>query len=142
MLFRSIQEEIGGTLLSLEVSEPYSSDYDQCLERAADEKADKARPLLVNSPESIDDYDVIFLGYPNWWYTAPMAIFSFLEQYDFTGKQVILFCAHGTGGLASSVRDIKAAIPKDTIVDNVIGLYREDMNIGQEKISQWLKQIQ
>ena len=105
-----IQQKVGGDLFSIIVSEPYSSDYDECLDRAADEKAENARPELVNHVDNMEDYDVVFLGFPNWWYTAPMAIFSFIEEYDFSGKTVVPFCAHGTGGLAGSVTDITAAL--------------------------------
>lgn len=70
-------------------------------EEAVDEKAENARPELVSHVENMEQYDTIFLGFPNWWYTVPMAIYSFLEEYDFSGKTVIPFVTHGTGGLAS-----------------------------------------
>ncbi len=94
-----IQQKVGGDLFSIVVSEPYSSDYDECLDRAADEKAANVRPELSNRIDNMEDYDVVFLGFPNWWYTAPMGIFSFIEEYDFSGKTVVPFCAHGTGWL-------------------------------------------
>jgi flavodoxin len=134
-----IQERVGGDLFSIVVTEPYSSNYDDCLDRAADEKAENARPELVNHVENMDDYDTIFLGYPNWWYTVPMALFTFLEEYDFSGKTVIPFCAHGTGGLASSVRDITAALPDSSEVLETIGVYRPDTDSAQPKINEWLE---
>lgn len=82
-----IQERTGGDLFSIVVEEPYSSDYDECLDRAADEKAENARPALVSHVEDMGQYDIVFLGFPNWWYTVPMAIHSFIEEYDFAGKQ-------------------------------------------------------
>lgn len=112
-----IQAETGGDLFSIVAAEPYSSDYDECLERAADEKADNARPALTGTVGNMEDYDVVFLGYPDWWATCPMAVFTFLDSYDFTGKTMIPFCAHGTSGLASSVRDIRAALPGITVMD-------------------------
>ena len=136
-----IQEETGGDLFSIVTTEPYSSDYDECLNRAADEKADNARPALVNSVDNMADYDVIFLGYPDWWYTCPMAIHSFLDSYDFTGKTVIPFCAHGTSGLASSVRDIEAALPGVTVLD-AVGVQRPGMDTPLETaratVTDWL----
>lgn len=83
-----IAARTGGDLFSIIVEEPYSSDYDQCLDRAADEKAANARPILVSHVENIEQYDTVFLGFPNWWYTVPMAIHSFLEEYDFSGKTI------------------------------------------------------
>ena len=136
-----IQQKVGGDLFSIVVSEPYSSDYDKCLDRAADEKAENARPELVNHIDNMDDYDVVFLGFPNWWYTAPMAIFSFIEEYDFSGKAVVPFCAHGTGGLASSIEDITAALPDSAEVLEPIGVYRPDIDSAQPVISEWLERL-
>ena len=134
-----IQQKVGGDLFSIVVSEPYSSDYDECLDRAADEKAENARPELVNHVDNMEDYDVVFLGFPNWWYTAPMAIFSFIEEYDFSGKTVVPFCAHGTGGQAGSVTDITAALPDSTEVLEPIGVYRPDIDSAQPVINEWLE---
>lgn len=136
-----IRDEIGGDLFSIQVNEPYPADYDKCLDRAADEKAQKARPALKNRVEKISEYDIIFIGYPNWWYTAPTAVFSFIEEYDLSGKRVVLFCSHGTGGLASSVKDISAALPDSTIESNVIGVSRDDISSSRNAVKSWLKEI-
>lgn len=142
MMASWIQEETGGDLFSIQVEEPYSSDYDECLDRASEEKAQNARPALATHVESIDQYDTIFLGYPNWWYTVPMALHSFIEEYDLSGKKIVLFCSHGTGGLAGSVRDIKTALPSDCEVeDNVIGVYRNDIPGAKPRIQEWLNEI-
>ncbi|MDO5110958.1 MAG: flavodoxin [Clostridia bacterium] len=133
-----IQQRVGGDLFSIVVTEPYPSDYDACLDRAADEKADNARPALVNHVENINDYDVIFLGYPNWWYSVPMAIFSFIEEYDLSGKTIVPFCAHGTSGLAGSVQDIAAALPDSATVLEPVGVYRPDIDSAQPRINEWL----
>lgn len=136
-----IQAEVGGDLFSIQVKEPYSADYDECLDRAAEEKSQKSRPALKNRVENFSEYDTIFIGYPNWWYTAPMAVFSFLEEYDFSGKRVVLFCSHGTGGLASSVRDISAALPDSTVENNVIGVYRDDIPKSRDTVKEWLNKL-
>ncbi len=136
-----IQDEIGGDLFSIQVEEPYSADYNECLDRASEEKAQKSRPALKNQIENYAEYDIIFIGYPNWWYTAPMAVFSFLEEYDLSGKRVILFCSHGTGGLASSVKDITAVLPNGTVESNVIGVYRDDVSKSRDTVKSWLNEI-
>lgn len=136
-----VQERTGGELFSIRVTEPYPSDWDECLERANEEKADGARPELAQSVENMEDYDVIFLGYPNWWYSCPTAILSFLEEYDLSGKQIYLFCSHGTGGLVSSVEDIRAAIPNSSISEHVFDVYEEDAASSKQDIETWLEEL-
>lgn len=136
-----VQERTGGELFSIRVTEPYPSDWDECLERANEEKADGARPELAQSVENMEDYDVIFLGYPNWWYSCPTAILSFLEEYDLSGKQIYLFCSHGTGELASSVEDIRAAIPNSSISEHVFDVYEEDAASSKQDIETWLEEL-
>lgn len=133
-----IQQEVGGDLFSIVVSEPYSSDYDECLERAADEKAADARPALSTHVNSMEDYDIVFLGFPNWWYTLPMAVLSFVEEYDFSGKTVVPFVTHGTGGLSSTIRDLTAALPKDAVILNPIGVYRPEVDQSQPAVQAWI----
>lgn len=70
-----------------------------------------------------------------------MAIFSFLEQHDLSGKQVYLFCSHGTGGLASSVKDISAILPEAELSDNVFDVYEEDAASAENEIIEWLESI-
>lgn len=136
-----VQEETGSDMFSIQVTEPYSSDWDQCLERANEERSEQARPQLTQSIENFVDYDVIFIGYPNWWYGVPMAILTFLEEYDFTSKQVYLFCSHGTGGLAESVEIIKNAIPDAEISDNIFDCYEEEASSSKEDIQNWVKEL-
>ena len=132
-----VQEETGGDLFSIRVAEPYPSDWDECLERANEERGEDARPELVENVANLDQYDTVFLGYPNWWYGAPMALLSFLEQNDLSGKQVYLFCSHGTGGLAGSVEQITEAAPDAIISDNIFDCYEEEAAYSEEEIKAW-----
>lgn len=136
-----VQEQTGGDLFSIRVAEPYSSDWDECLSRANDERGEDARPELVENVENLDQYDTVFLGYPNWWYGVPMALLSFLEENDLSGKQVYLFCSHGTGGLADSVDIIEEAIPNAEISDNVFDCYEEDASSSQDEIQSWFGEL-
>lgn len=136
-----IADEINADLFSIQVSDPYPSDWDACLERANQEIAENVRPELVQTVENMEDYDVVFLGYPNWWYSCPMAILSFIEENDFSGKQVYLFCSHGTGGLARSVQDITDALPECNISENVFDAYEEDTLDSRNEIEEWLRDI-
>lgn len=136
-----VQEETGGDLFPIRVTEPYSSDWDACLERANQERGDNARPALQERVENLDQYDTVFLGYPNWWYGVPMALLSFLEENDLSGKQVYLFCSHGTGGLASSVEIITEAVPEAMISDTIFDCYEEEASSSEEAIKNWVAEL-
>lgn len=137
-----VSEQTGGDLFSIQVTEPYSSDWDACLERANQERAEDARPELTASVEQLERYDTVFLGYPNWWYGVPMALLSFLEENDLSDKQVYLFCSHGTGGLASSVEQIDEALPDSTALsENIFDVYEEDAASSQQDILAWLEEL-
>ena len=118
--------------------EPYSSDYDECLDRAADEKADNARPALASHVDNIEDYDIVFLGFPNWWYTLPMPVLTFVEEYDWSGKTVAPFVTHGTGGLSGTIRDLTAALPEDVTILEPIGVYRPEVDDSQTAVQAWI----
>lgn len=133
-----VQEETGGDLFPIQVTDPYPSDWDECLARANQERGDDARPSLTGRVENLDQYDTVFLGYPNWWYGVPMALLTFLEENDLSGKQVYLFCSHGTGGLAGSVEIITQAAPDAVISDNIFDCYEEDASSSQEEIQNWV----
>ncbi len=137
-----IQEETGGELFSIQITDPYPSDWDACLERANEERGQNARPALVEPQvENLDSYDTVFLGYPNWWYGVPMALLTFLEENDLSGKDVYLFCSHGTGGLARSVEIITEAAPEANISDNIFDCYEEDAPVSQENIQAWVAEL-
>lgn len=133
-----IQQEVGGDLHSIVVEEPYSSDYDECLDRAADEKAENARPALASHVDNMGDYDIVFLGFPNWWYTLPMPVLTFVEEYDWNGKTVVPFVTHGTGGLSSTIRDLTAALPEDVTILEPIGVYRPEVDASQSAVQEWI----
>ncbi len=136
-----IQEYVGGDIFPIIVTDMYPDNYEECMDRAADEKAQNARPELAEQLDNIEDYDVIFLGFPNWWYTAPMAVFSFIESYDLSDKTIVPFCSHGTGGIAGSVRDITDDLPDSANVLEPIGVYRADINQAQPLVNEWLTSL-
>lgn len=137
-----IQQEIGGTLHSIITSEAYSSDYDECLDRAIEEHDNGIRPALSSTVTNMADYDIVFLGYPNWWYSCPMAILTFIEENDLSGKTIVPYCTHGTGGLAASLRDIKAALPSDCTVLQEFHVYRADVRSAQPNVLTWLEDLE
>lgn len=133
-----IAEETGGDTFSIITEEPYSSDYDTCLNRAIEEHDSGARPALTGRVENMEDYEIVFLGFPNWWYSCPMAILTFIEENDLSGKTVIPFCSHGTGGFAASLQDIGAVLPDDCTVLEEFGAYRPEVAQSQDELLEWL----
>ncbi|HEX3010705.1 MAG TPA: flavodoxin, partial [Syntrophomonadaceae bacterium] len=107
-----IQEITGGDLFHIEAVNAYPEDYTETTEAAKQELQTNARPELTGHVGNMDSYDVIFLGYPNWWGTMPMPVFTFLEEYDFSGKTIIPFCTHEGSGLGHSEKDIAKLCPK------------------------------
>ena len=94
-------------MFQIDTTYEYSKSYMTCIEEAKQELHDQARPEVKNALESISQYDTIILGYPNWWGTMPMVVYTFLESYDFTGKTIIPFCTNEGSGMGPSVRFIK-----------------------------------
>ena len=89
-------------VFQIDTTYEYSKSYMTCIEEAKQELHDQARPEVKNPLESIDEYDTIILGYPNWWGTMPMVCYTFLESYDFTGKRIIPFCTNEGSGMGST----------------------------------------
>lgn len=135
---RMIEDFTGGDLFHIEQALPYSKDYNECIAEAKTDQRNNSRPKLKRYPESIDDYDVIYLGYPNYWSTMPMAVFSFLEHFDFSGKIIKPFCTHEGSGMGSSVSDIKRLCP-NAIVEKGLALYGSRVNNSKKEIEEWVK---
>ena len=108
---KMIQKQVGGELLCIDTVKPYPLEYTRTTEVAMEELRSQARPELKSPLASIDDFDTVFLGYPNWWGTFPMAVYTFLEAYDFSGKVVLPFCTHEGSGLGRSEEDIRKSCP-------------------------------
>ena len=102
-----MKELIDADTFKIEMKEPYSKEYNPCIEEAKRDKKNNARPELVSIPDSIDEYDTIILGYPNYWGTMPMAVFTFLDSFDFTDKTILPLCTNEGSGMGVSEKDIK-----------------------------------
>ena len=136
-----IQAQTGADIFEIVPAEPYTDDYNTLLDIAQEEQADGARPAIADTVENFDQYDVVYFGYPNWWYGVPMALLSFLENNDLSGKQIYLFYSHGTGGLADSVSMITEALPGTEISDHIFDCYEEDAPDSEEEIGSWLAEL-
>ena len=106
-----MKELIPADCFRIEMKNPYSPVYMTCIEEAKKDLKAGARPELVSMPDSIDGYDTIVLAYPNYWGTMPMAVFTFLEAYEFSGKTILPLCTNEGSGMGGSVNDIKKTCP-------------------------------
>lgn len=132
-----IENITGGELFKIDPLKGYSSDYMTCIEEAKGDLQAGARPELKEYLDSIDEYDTIILGYPNYWGTMPMHIWTFLEKYDFTGKTIKPFCTHEGSGLGSSERDIKKLCP-GAKVERGIAIHGAEVHRAKDSIEKWL----
>jgi len=111
-----IAENVDADVFEIVPEEPYPSDYDSTVDQAKKEQNDNARPALSTHIDNMDDYDIIILGYPNWWGTIPMPVYTFIEEYDLLDKTIIPFVTHEGSGIGNSVLDIKNSYGKLDIV--------------------------
>ena len=132
-----IHQKVGGDMMELELVTPYSANYNTCLDEAKRDQAQDARPELKTRIPDISQYDVVYLGYPNWWATIPMPIASLLESYDFSGKTIAPFCSHGGGRLGQSVTDIAKLAPNAQITEGLPVHYRGGNSLERD-IANWL----
>lgn len=133
-----IQALTGSDIFRIETVKPYPADYTETTGVAKAELNSNARPELTEKVENMEQYDVIYLGYPNWWGTCPMAVFTFLESYDLNGKRIIPFCTHEGSGLGNSVQDIRKTVPGATILKGM-AIRGGNVNKADKQIEEWVK---
>ena len=134
-----LAELTGGTLCKLEQAQPYSADYQACIAEAKADLQKNARPAVRNLPADLDAYDEIYLGYPNYWGTMPMAVYTFLENYDFTGKTIHPFCTHEGSGLSRTVQDIQKAAP-GALVTKGLAIHGSSVDGARPALEKWVKE--
>lgn len=142
VMAEQIQAAVGGDLFHVYTKVPYPDDYRETTKIARAEQADNARPELKETipVEDMEKYDVIFLGYPNWYRTIPMALFTFLEQYDLTGKTIIPFCTHEGTGLGRGPEDIKKLCPNSNVLKG-LAVRGTAVERSQNNVTVWLRQL-
>ncbi len=135
-----IAEQTGGDLFAIEPATPYTDDYDELLDVARQEQSEDARPELAAQVENWADYDVIFVGYPNWWSDAPMAAYTFLESYDCTGKTLIPFNTSASGGFGRSLDGIAESAAGAAILEG-LGLTSGELEGAEDAVTAWLDKL-
>ena len=132
-----IQQTVGGDLFRIETTEQYPLDHEPLVDQAAQEQDENARPQLSTQLENIDQYDTLLLGYPNWWGDMPMPLYTFLETYDFSGKTIIPFTAHGGSGFSDTVNTIAQLQPEAQVSQDGLSISRNDVADAQDTIRSW-----
>ena len=137
-LAETVHNKVGGDMFEITTVKPYAAKYDDCVEYAKKEKADKGRPELKSKVANMQQYDVIFLGFPVWWYTLPMPVYSFLESNDLAGKTIVPFMTHGGGGEYNCFKDVANAAPKAKTLTGLC-LPGGSVNNAGGDVDTWLK---
>ncbi|MBR4162438.1 MAG: NAD(P)H-dependent oxidoreductase [Solobacterium sp.] len=137
-----VAEKIAGMIdtdvFKIEMETPYAKEYMTCINEAKEHKNKGIRPALKALPESIDAYDRIILAYPNYWGTYPMAIVTFLEHFDFSGKTIYPLCTNEGSGMGNSESDLKKTLPSAQVKKG-LSLTGSTVNRADNKIQSWLK---
>ena len=133
-----IVSKTNADVFKIEMEKPYSKKYQKCIDEAKADQKQNARPKLIAMPESIEKYDTIYLGFPNYWGTMPMAVFTFLESFDFSNKIIKPFCTHEGSGMGRSQIDLKNIVPTAKI-ENSIAIHGSEVDNAKEEILNWIK---
>lgn len=132
-----MEDMTGADVFRIETVKPYPYDHMETVTLAQQEQKENARPELKGNEINIEPYDTIILGYPNWWNTMPMAVFSFLESHDFAGKTILPLCTHEGSGMGRSEADIKAVCP-DARVERGLAITGCKVSKAGKNIEKWL----
>lgn len=134
-----VQEAAGGDLFQIETVRPYSEDYRACVAEAKEEFQKQIRPELKEPLPDLDPYDILFVGYPNWCGTLPMAVTAFLEQYDLTGKRIYPFCSNEGSKMGRSEEDLKKICPGARI-GRGLSVHGSETDASRPAITAWVKE--
>ena len=137
---RSVQTQADADIFELVPATPYSDDYNTVLEVAQEEQREDARPAISGSIENISDYDVIYVGFPNWWGDMPMILYTFFDTYDLSGKTVAPFCTSGGSGLSGTVNEMKSLEPNATVTEG-LHIGSGSSSNPDNAVGEWLSEI-
>lgn len=135
-----IVEQTGGDKFLIETQTKYSADYDELVDEQQNERNKNSRPALASHVEDFDSYDLIYLGFPNWWYGMPMPLYTFLEEYDFSGKTIIPFNTSGGSGFSDAISEIEDLCPNATVLEGYTTSGSSVQN-DRDEIIEWLHDI-
>lgn len=136
-----IQKNTGADIFRIEPKTPYPTNHRTLVDLAKSEQNNKARPELAKKVENLGEYDVIFLGYPNWWADMPMILYSFLESHDLSGKTIIPFNTHGGSGFSNTINTIAALQPNANVIKNGFTVSRNTVQNCADDVAAWVKKL-
>ena len=138
-----IQNETGGTLFEIKPEDGFypTDSFEALAEQTQNEVEDGVRPAIQTSIDNLDDYDVIFVGYPIWWYDMPSIMYTFFEQYDFAGKTIIPFTTHGESQLSGTVETIAELEPDATVSAQAHTVSRNDVTDAAFEVAEWISSL-
>ena len=136
-----IEKNTDADVFEIQPAESYGNDFNTVADRALDEQENNILPELLNHIENLDQYDTIFIGYPVWWYDMPQMMYSFFDEYDFSGKTIIPFNSHGGSGFSGSVQKIAGLEPDADVRTDGLSISRTVMTTSEENIVNWLEKI-
>lgn len=135
---KAIQAQTDSDIFEIVPSIPYSDDYDTVVELAQQEQRDNARPEISGNIENIEQYNVIYVGFPNWWGDMPMILYTFFDSYDLSGKTVAPFCTSGGSGLSNTVNEIKDLEPEAAVIEG-LHIGSGSASSPDDSVSDWLE---
>ncbi len=133
-----IASMIDADLFKIEMAKPYSKEYMKCINEAKEDKQKGIRPSLVKDMASIEAYDTVILAYPNYWGTYPMAVLTFLEAHDFSGKRILPLCTNEGSGMGSSESDLKKLLVNAKI-EKGLSITGSSVHSSDGKVRSWLR---
>lgn len=133
----AIAAQTGADIFEIVPEEAYTSDYNALLDIASEEKESGARPAIAESIEDIAQYDIVYVGYPNWWSDMPMILYTFFDSYDLSGKTIALFCTSGGSGLSDTVNSIKGLEPEADVLEG-LHIGSSSASDPENAVSEWL----
>lgn len=135
-----IRKQTGADIFEIVPETPYTTDYDELLDVAQDEKRDNARPAISGTVENLEKYDMIYLGFPNWWADMPMVLYTFLDTYDLSGKTIAPFVTSGGSGFSNTISTIKSMEP-DANIEDGLAIRDSASDDSEDAVADWLEKL-
>jgi flavodoxin len=135
-----ISEATGGDLFEIKTVHTYPGTHKELIDAAKKESDEDARPALATHIKNLDEYDVVFVGFPNWWYDMPQPLYTFFDEYDFSGKTVVPFCTHGGSRFSDAIKTIREMEQGTTVLDGY-AIARDRVAGSQDGILNWIEKM-